>query len=68
MNAIRPNCFARQCKHFLGFVNPEGDEEDGEIVNCSAFPEGIPDEIAFGSDTHAEKHPDQDNDIVYERL
>ena len=65
-NIIEPNCFKRSCKHFLGVYSPNEDEEMGQVVNCTAFPKGIPDEIAYGINKHLVRHPDQDNDIVYE--
>ena len=62
----KPRCFSRKCKHFLGVYQPDGTEQ-GEVVNCEAFPKGIPYQIAYGSDDHLVKHPDQDNDIVFEK-
>ena len=59
------------CKHYWGtklFAVGEGIEED--IVNvCLAFPdiEGIPEDILLGKNKHTKKHPDQDNDIVFEK-
>lgn len=61
-----PNCWKRRCKHFLGVIQPDGTEMT-ENVNCRAFPDGIPYEIAYGDNLHLKPHPDQDNDIVYER-
>jgi hypothetical protein len=34
---------------------------------CTAFPEGIPDEIMFGFNNHAEPLEDQGNEIVFEQ-
>jgi hypothetical protein len=45
------------CKHFLG------------VNKCAAFWEDgktIPQEILDGEFDHTEKHPEQDNDILYE--
>jgi len=68
MNMMVPNCFERQCKHFLGVYQPETKEvEIGQVPNCTAFPKGIPLDIAYGTNKHLVRHPDQDNDIVYER-
>ncbi len=61
-----PQCSIRQCKHFLGFIQPDGTEET-ETVNCQAFLDGIPDEIAYGDNKHSEPLSGQDNNIVYER-
>jgi hypothetical protein len=66
MSILEPNCFKRKCKHFLGVIQPDGNEMS-EKVNCSAFLEGIPDEIAYGTNKHLVPHPDQKNKIVYER-
>jgi len=32
---------------------------------CSAFPNGIPEEILTGENDHTKPLPDQENDIVY---
>lgn len=46
-----PRCYddGRYCKHFQGFVE---DETGKDLVVCLAFPEGIPDSIAYGDDKH----------------
>lgn len=67
MNMIAPNCFQRKCKHFLGIYSPDEKSELGQVPNCAAFPKGIPDEIAYGSDKHLVKGSGQENDIVYEK-
>lgn len=61
-----PNCRKRGCKHFIGVFQVSEDEET-ETVNCSAFPEGIPAEIAYGDNLHSEPLPDQNNDIIFEK-
>lgn len=62
-----PNCSIRHCKHFIGIKSDEGDEpEENERVVCEAFPDGIPDEIAYGENLHLKKLEGQGNDIVYE--
>lgn len=63
---LESNCSTRNCKHYLGIIQPDGSELT-ERNFCTAFPDGIPDEIAYGDDLHTEIHPDQDNDIVFER-
>jgi len=63
----QPNCFKRECRHYAG-VKWLGKFESTERNVCSAFPKGIPDEIAYGADKHLTKHPDQDNDIVFEPM
>lgn len=42
-----PNCSIRKCKHFQG-TTPEPDERP----RCAAFPNGIPDSIAYGDNLH----------------
>jgi len=44
-----PNCSIRGCVHFLGVT---GDEEIDQVPYCEAFPDGIPDSIAYGTDLH----------------
>jgi len=61
-----PNCFTRRCKHFLG-IKWFGDEESTENNFCTAFPEGIPSEIAYGKNDHSTKHPDQVGDYLYKK-
>ena len=59
-----PRCFTRQCKHFLGVNNV--DQEVNQLVVCKAFPDGIPDEIAYGNDLHLES-VEGDHSIQYEK-
>lgn len=59
-----PNCFKRRCIHLIGVRN-DTDEECNERVVCTAFPEGIPYEIAYGDNLHREPFPG-DNGIQYE--
>ena len=61
---IEPNCSKRDCAHLTGVKEISG--SDHRPV-CNAFPEGIPDEIAYGSNRHLLPLPDQKNDIVYEK-
>ena len=60
-----PKCGIRECKHFQGMSEPIEGEEDGVFV-CAAFPEGIPDEIVFGSNKHTSPYTG-DNGIQYEK-
>jgi hypothetical protein len=53
MEAIDLICF--KCKHFR--------EIEG---GCSAFPDGIPNEITSGENDHDKPLPDQKNNIVFE--
>lgn len=60
-----PNCSVRKCRFYLGIKN-DGDELT-ERPYCAAYPDGIPDAIAYGMDAHMRKRRDQDNDIIYEK-
>lgn len=60
-----PNCHKRGCKHYLGVAQPNN-EEKGERPVCSAYPDGIPEDIAYGSDKHLEVRKDQTGNYVYE--
>lgn len=62
-----PNCYIRNCSHFQG-AKWLGGTEKTEVVYCSAYPNGIPEEIILGDDFHLEVRNDQDNDIVYEEV
>lgn len=61
-----PQCSKRKCKHFQGIIQPDGTEMS-ERPACEAYPNGIPDMIAFGEDLHLTIRSDQDNEITYER-
>jgi len=61
-----PNCYKRKCVHFWGVYQPEGSEV-AETVNCAAFPDGIPIDIAYGDDKHKKVHPLQTNKIVFKK-
>ena len=64
-----PKCFSdkRKCIHFLGVKQVDGTEES-EILVCKAFPDGIPNDIAFGDDSHKEAKKGQKGDYVFEEL
>lgn len=59
-----PRCFARECIHYLGVKN-DG-TEDTERNYCKAFPDRIPDEIAYGKDLHLTPHVG-DHGIQFEK-
>ena len=59
-----PKCWDRKCKHFIG-VKQDNEEETTERVVCKAFPDGIPDEIAYGKNKHSKPIRGQKNKIVY---
>lgn len=60
-----PSCHLRGCKHFLGVLQSDGTEAT-EVVYCKAFPEGIPDDIAYGNNPHLEVVPGQEGDFIFE--
>lgn len=62
----KPNCYKRKCKHFLG-VKLNGKDEITERNYCLAFPNRIPDEVAYGNDLHLKSLPNQKNNITYEK-
>jgi len=62
---LEPNCYKRKCIHFTGVSQPDGTELTERVV-CKAFPEGIPDPIAYGLVKHVRPYPGQKNDIVFE--
>jgi len=59
-----PKCFIRKCKHYLGVIQPDGTEMT-ETNYCEAFPENIPNEIAYGNNSHTKPFPG-DNGIQFE--
>jgi len=61
-----PACWIRKCKHYIG-VKQGKDDEANERNVCKAFPDGIPDEIAYGDNFHAIPLPEQKGDFVYEK-
>lgn len=63
---VAPKCYIRKCKHYKG-VKWFGDDETTERNICGAFPEGIPNEIAYGEDEHLKVLVGQKNQIIFER-
>ena len=61
-----PQCYKRDCKHFIGVKKSDGTEMSERVV-CKAFPEGIPFEIAYGDNKHLKPLKNQKNKIVYEK-
>lgn len=59
-----PQCSIRNCRHFKGVRQPDGTEAT-ERVYCSAFPDRIPDDIAYGDNLHLKPYPG-DHGIQYE--
>lgn len=62
---IEPNCYKRRCKNFIGVSQSDGTEQTERVV-CKAFPDGIPDEIAYGDNKHLKPYPG-DNGIQFEK-
>ena len=62
-----PKCFTRKCKHFIG-VKQDNEDESTERVVCEAYPDGIPDDIAYGDDLHEFIRTDQSNTITFEEV
>jgi len=62
-----PACFIRHCKYYLGILPGNKKGEKGEVNYCSAFPEGIPNDIAYGKNKHRVPLKNQGNDIVFEK-
>jgi len=62
---VEPKCFERDCKHYLGIIQPD-DTEMTETNYCEAFPDGIPFEIAYGDNDHTDPF-EGDNGIQFEK-
>ena len=60
-----PNCSERRCIHFIGITQKDGTEMT-EVAVCFAFPEGIPDEIAYGDNLHDKVIEGQTGEFVFE--
>jgi len=65
---LTPKCFERKCIHFLGAKSLDLlDTERDEFVYCLAFPDGIPEDIAYGNNKHLVPIKNQSNTIVFEK-
>ena len=60
------NCNKRKCKYFIGVKQPDNTEMSERVV-CEAYPDGIPNDIAYGDDKHFKVRKDQDNEIVFKK-
>jgi hypothetical protein len=60
-----PECYRRHCKFYIGISQPDGTELSEDNV-CLAFPDGIPNEIAYGNNPHSTPLPNQGNNIIFE--
>ena len=61
-----PNCYKRRCIQNLRVIQPDGTELT-EKPSCDAYPDGIPSDIAYGSDQHLEVRSDQNNTIIFKK-
>ena len=61
-----PNCWKRNCIHYLGILQPDGTEFSERPI-CKAYPNQIPNDIAYGKDLHLTVRGDQDNQIVFKK-
>lgn len=62
-----PKCYERKCKHFEGITQPDGTELT-EVNYCLAFPNGIPDKIAYGDNKHQVVVEGQTGTFVFEKM
>ena len=65
---LTPECWKRRCKHLQGVISDnesDSNPEENERNVCDAFPDGIPDEIAYGDNPHTSPFPG-DNGIQFE--
>lgn len=67
MHIVKPKCWERECKHFLGIEQRDKKDPLSLFPICHAFPDGdgIPEEISYGSNLHLEPFPG-DHGIQYE--
>lgn len=62
---LEPECSIRKCRWYEGVSQPDGTEQTERNV-CKAFPEKIPDAIAYGVNKHVTPF-EGDRGIQYER-
>ena len=67
---IEPQCSKRKCSLYLGTKNFKAEKDkknsaDGVRNVCLAFPNGIPDEIAYGDNKHSKPFKGQEGEFVY---
>ena len=61
-------CYERQCKWYVGIIQPDGTEmTETNMCGAFAFPDGIPNEIAYGDDKHNIPLKKQAKPYVYEK-
>jgi len=67
-----PSERCQTCKHYIGNKVFNAIESNTKILEgefmpyCSAFKNGIPEEISIGDNLHTSPLPNQGNSIVYE--
>jgi len=61
-----PKCYERHCKNYLGVIQSDGTELT-ETNYCKAFPDGIPNDIAYGDNKHTGAIVGQENSFVFEK-
>ena len=61
---IEPECNIRNCVHYQGVKRSDPEEEATEFNHCDAFPDGIPNEIAYGDNKHLKPLPGQNNETL----
>jgi len=67
METEEPRCYTRRCVHFEGLKTIGPRPTSGKIVViCPAYPNGIPQRIAYGDDPHSEVQDDQKGTLTYE--
>lgn len=65
-SAQEPQCSRRQCKFFQGMWDIGTPANPNMVPVCSAFPGGIPADIAYGDNPHTEPVKG-DNGIQFEK-
>lgn len=60
-----PNCYKRDCVRFQG-VRQDEEREETERSVCKAFPDGIPEVIAYGNNLHLKLFPG-DGGVLFEK-
>jgi hypothetical protein len=64
---LTPECYHRGCKWYKGIDQPDGTEKT-EVNVCEAFPEGIPEDIAYGANKHLKVIEGQTGDFTFEEV
>ncbi len=64
-------CFERECRYLTGIIDVPNLAADcitdgAHRWACPAFPDGIPDDIAYGDNLHERPDPRQEGALVFE--